>query len=117
TITLSSNPTSGWYRQCSPTPYTGDTDFATWSKYLDADGDITDRLLKLAPEHGLRLNRRFGDVTTNTMEYNFLTANKSESVDMFVSYQNESHYLMAIHMPNSHTYRYLGYPVFELCSI
>src|SRR5699024_6041125 len=105
------------YRQCSPTPFTTDSGFSNLSKYLEADGGISDRLLKLAPEHGLRLRRRFGDVITNTMEYNFLTANKSESVDMFVSYQNGSQYLMTIHMPNSHTYRYLEYPVFDLCSI
>lgn len=105
----------GWYRQCHVTPYTSDTDFGTWSKYLggrDLGPDFEKALKTLGTR--LRLYQRFGEPTA-TMEYSFVEG--SEKVDLFVLYPNGTHLLAPYHIPTSHQYGYNVYPPYSLCSV
>ena len=115
----------GWYRQCHVTPYTSDTDFATWAKYLlpSKEGGVAQDLgptFKEALENRdrsgtthLRLYQRFGEPSA-TMEYSF--ALHGEKVDLFVLYGNGSHLLAPFHVPPTAQYGYNVYPKYSLCS-
>ena len=111
----------GWYRQCTVTPYTGDTDFASWAKYVqnkstsnfNAETTLQEALEEL--ESQLGLYRRFGEPTA-TLEYTFLYA-VQERVDLFFAYSNGSHLMTPLHEPISGRYTYNVYPPFRLCSV
>ena len=105
----------GWFRQCNVTPYTTDTDFATWSKYLQGH-DLTQKLSIIAPNHNLTLYTRFGE-PVHSMEYSFLGTQMNEKVDMFFIYPNDTHFLLPYHMPADQQYAYSIYPRYKLCSI
>lgn len=105
----------GWYRQCGPIPFTTDNDFSTWPKYLQ-ETDISPKLKKSAPKHGLRLFYRFGE-PKHSMEYSFKTTDKRDKVDMFFTYRNATHFLMPFHVASKHIYQYSFYPPYKLCSI
>ena len=104
---------TGWYRQCHITPYTSDTDFATWSKYLHGQY-ITDQLKQKVQKHNLRLTLRFGEPNTS-LEYSMETTKHQEKVDLFFIYPNQTHFLLAIHLEPK--YVYSVYPKYSLCSV
>lgn len=103
----------GWHRQCQVTPYTSDTDFASWAKYLNGHY-LTDRLRTEAPKHGLKVITRFGEPNHN-LEYTLKTKSGSELVDIFFIYTNQTHYHLSSHKPPN--YIYSVFPQYELCSI
>ena len=105
----------GWHRQCHVTPYTSDTDFATWAKYLQGKS-ITKQLKELAPKHNLYLHYRFGE-PMHSMEFSFLSKAFNERVDMFFIYPNQTHFLLPYHIVDKNAYAYSIYPKYDLCSV
>ena len=122
----------GWYRQCSVTPYTTDTDFASWAKYVRAEAaeqeeevnrndkrpkklrSLTELLKAEAAHHQLYLLNRFGE-PWHSLEYSFATTgDRWEKADLFFVYPNRSHYLLPFHVPPQ--YAYSVYPRYGLCS-
>lgn len=104
----------GWYRQCYPISYTTDTDFSTWPKYLMGN-DISDQLLKEAPQHNLKLHLRFGE-PKKTMEYSFKTNHFQEKIDLFFSYDAKDKFYVPAHEVKSKEYIPYYYPKYQLCS-
>ena len=102
----------GWHRQCQITPYTSDTDFATWSKYLNGR-EVSQPWKSEASKHNLSLYLRFGE-PTHTQEFSFDSFEPNEKVDLFFIYRNGTHFLLPFHSPPYYSYSY--YPQFELCS-
>lgn len=96
-------------------PYTTDTDFSTWSKYLN-NRDISNVLLDEAPKHNLKLFYRFGE-PIKSLEYSFVTKQNRDKVDMFITYPNGTHFLQPIHVVPKHIYTHTIYPIYQLCSI
>ena len=122
----------GWYRQCTVTPYTTDTDFASWAKYVRAEAakqeeevnrndkkpkklrSLTELLKAEAAHHQLYLLNRFGE-PWHSLEYSFATTgDRWEKADLFFVYPNRSHYLLPFHVPPQ--YAYSVYPRYGLCS-
>src|SRR5699024_6103532 len=103
---------TGWHRQCHITPYTTDTDFATWSKYLKGR-DMTGSWKTEATTHNLQMYIRFGE-PTHTQEFSFYSLPEKEKVDLFFIYRNGSHFLLPFHASPYYSYSY--YPEFGLCS-
>lgn len=105
----------GWFRQCSITPYTSDTDFDTWARYM-RDEDLTPVWQKEAPSFGLRLLNRFGE-PTKTQEFSLASKAYGEKFDLFFIYPNGTHFLLPFHLPSSAQYQYSIYPKYDLCSV
>lgn len=111
----------GWLRQCHITPYTSDTDFDTWAKYLvSVPGtnastlDLVSRLLAQAPAEDLRLYQKFGEPTAS-QEFSLQSDSLGERFDLFFIYPNGTHFLVPFHKPPK--YGYQVYPPYELCSV
>lgn len=105
----------GWYRQCTVTPYTSDTDFATWSKYLLPQANMSNSFINASAKLGttLHLYMRFGEPTA-TQEFSFKY--ESEKVDLFFIYPNGSfNFLLPFH--GAGEWAYSIYPTYSLCSV
>ena len=113
----------GWYRQCTVTPFTTDTDFASWAKYAQATSfnasttflEALQELEESGSGNKLALLRRLGEPSA-TLEYTFLFAGR-ESVDLFFAYSNGSHLMTPLHALSQGMYTYNVYPPFRLCSV
>ena len=121
----------GWYRQCHVTPYTGDTDFATWGRYAQKwPQTLPYQLFNECHQHGMYVWSRFGH-PKNSLEFSFHTMKlwNREKLDLFFVYPNNIndnnniiinsnpviYYQLPLHSPPY--YGYLLYPQYELCSI
>ena len=127
----------GWYRQCTVTPYTTDTDFASWAKYLRLAGregggqsavsaESIDRLFQTALNNlqmggdgkadGLKMYQRFGE-PSSSLEYTFLV--QGEQVDLFFTYAVHENGTKKLWIPAhvSGWYAHAVYPPFRLCSV
>ena len=128
-VWIASGTLLGWYRQCSVTPYTTDTDFASWSAYiagesLQSTSDLFKKETALAGTH-LRLLQRFGTPSTRSLEYSFSTVKDGEKVDLFFVYRNRTsasgeqleEFLSPLHDVQKGRFIFQRYPSYSLCSV
>lgn len=119
----------GWYRQCSDIPSTTDTDFASWSFYVNGKSlQSVTTLMKntAANETSLRLLQRFGTPSTGTLEFSFATVEGNRKADLFFVYPNQilnsdanptNEFFSPLHFDEKGELIFQRYPSYSLCSV